>query len=141
HLRLLAGKFDAEGWRYAMLTGEMTGREREEAIHRFSDSAQQVHCFFISLKAGGIGLNLTAADYVFIVDPWWNPAAELQALSRAHRIGQDKPVIAYRFISTDTVEEKIQQLQKSKIDLAETFINSNNPLTQSGWEEIVSLLS
>ncbi|MDR1675072.1 MAG: DEAD/DEAH box helicase, partial [Tannerella sp.] len=110
HLRLLAGKFDAEGWRYAMLTGEMTGREREDAIRHFMDNAQ-VHCFFISLKAGGVGLNLTAADYVFIVDPWWNPAAEMQALSRAHRIGQDKPVIAYRFISTNTVEEKIRSLQ------------------------------
>jgi SNF2 family DNA or RNA helicase len=139
HLRLLAGKFDAEGWPYAMLTGEMSAREREEAIRRFTDSPQ-VHCFFISLKAGGIGLNLTAADYVFIIDPWWNPAAEMQALSRAHRIGQDKPVIAYRFISIHTVEEKIRRLQKTKQDLAETFINSSHPMTQFSWEEITSLL-
>ncbi|MDR2120737.1 MAG: DEAD/DEAH box helicase [Tannerella sp.] len=139
HLRLLAGKFDAEGRRYAMLTGEMTGRVREDAIRRFTDDAQ-VHAFFISLKAGGTGLNLTAADYVFIIDPWWNPAAEMQALSRAHRIGQDKPVIAYRFISTDTVEEKIRRLQETKSALAEAFINGNNPRNPISWEEIAALL-
>ena len=78
--------------------------------------------FLISLKAGGHGLNLTAADYVFILDPWWNPAAEAQAIDRAHRIGQTKPVFAYRFIAKDTVEEKIAELQESKRRLADALL-------------------
>jgi SNF2 family DNA or RNA helicase len=77
------------------------------------------------LKAGGVGLNLTAADYVFILDPWWNPAAELQAISRAHRIGQDKHVFVYRFIARNTLEEKIIKLQERKAELADVFINNN----------------
>ena len=138
YLNLLAGRFEAEGWKYAMLTGET--RKREEEIKRFTSQAD-VHCFFISLKAGSTGLNLTAADYVFILDPWWNPASEMQALSRAHRIGQEKNVIACRFISTGTVEEKIMHLQETKTTLYETFINENNPLSQFTWAEIEDLLS
>jgi SNF2 family DNA or RNA helicase len=91
------------------------------------------------LKAGGTGLNLTAADYVFIVDPWWNPAAEMQALSRAHRIGQDKPVMVYRFISSGSIEEKIIDLQNKKSQLSETFVTSNNPLKQLNYSEIENL--
>ncbi|MDR2118502.1 MAG: DEAD/DEAH box helicase [Tannerellaceae bacterium] len=138
YLHLLASRFDEEGWQYAMLTGDTV--RREEEIRRFTES-DDVHCFFISLKAGSTGLNLTAADYVFILDPWWNPAAEMQALSRAHRIGQQKKVIACRFVSTETIEEKIIRLQESKTALYETFINSNNPLSQFTWAEIEELLS
>ncbi|MDF9831186.1 DEAD/DEAH box helicase [Parabacteroides sp. PF5-6] len=138
HLNLIARKFDQQGWKYAMLTGETS--RREEEIKRFTDR-EDVHCFFISLKAGSTGLNLTAADYVFIIDPWWNPAAEMQALSRAHRIGQEKPVIAYRFISTETIEEKILHLQESKSALFETFIESQNPLSKMNWDEIEDLLN
>lgn len=138
YLKLIAKRFDEEGWKYAMLTGET--RKREEEIKRFTNS-KDIHCFFISLKAGSTGLNLTAADYVFILDPWWNPAAEMQALSRAHRIGQDKPVMAFRFISTDTIEEKIMQLQKSKSALFETFINANNPLEHFTWDDLEKLVS
>jgi SNF2 family DNA or RNA helicase len=134
HLNLLAEKFDKEGWRYAMLTGETT--QREEVIRRFN-TEEDVYCFFISLKAGSTGLNLTAADYVFLIDPWWNPAVGMQALSRAHRIGQDKPVIAYRFITSETVEEKILQLQATKTDLFETFINTGNLLNKLNWEEFL----
>jgi superfamily II DNA or RNA helicase len=137
YLNLLAERFDSEGWKYAMLTGET--QKREEEIKRFTDQTD-VHCFFISLKAGSTGLNLTAADYVFILDPWWNPATEMQALSRAHRIGQEKNVIACRFISTGTVEEKIMRLQETKTTLYETFINENNPLSQFAWAEIEDLL-
>ncbi|MDL2208439.1 DEAD/DEAH box helicase [Parabacteroides sp. OttesenSCG-928-O15] len=137
HLNLLAEKFDRERWKYAILTGETT--KREEEIERFS-KRDDVHCFFISLKAGATGLNLTAADYVFIIDPWWNPAAEMQALSRAHRIGQEKPVIAFRFISSNTVEEKIIHLQESKTALFETFVQNNNPLAMLNWDEIEELL-
>lgn len=138
HLNLIAREFDRQSWKYAMLTGETI--RREEEIRRFTDR-DDVHCFFISLKAGSTGLNLTAADYVFIIDPWWNPAAEMQALSRAHRIGQDKPVIAYRFISTETVEEKILHLQESKSALFDTFIESQNPLSKMNWKEIEDLLN
>ncbi|MDR1408599.1 MAG: DEAD/DEAH box helicase [Tannerella sp.] len=140
HLQLFADRFDAQGWSYSTLTGRMTAREREQSIHTFTTQAQ-THCLLISLKAGGVGLNLTAADYVFLLDPWWNPAAEMQALSRAHRIGQDKPVIACRFISTDTVEEKILRLQDTKIALAETFINNNDPFASLNWTEIRDLLA
>jgi len=136
HLKLLAQKFDREGWKYAMLTGQTINREEE--INKFIQN-DDINCFFISLKAGGTGLNLTAADYVFLIDPWWNPAAEMQALSRAHRIGQDKNVMAYRFISSDTIEEKIIHLQKSKLALSNTFITSNNPLEQLDNQEIAEL--
>jgi len=93
------------------------------------------------LKAGGVGLNLTAADYVFILDPWWNPASEMQALNRAHRIGQDKNVFVYRFISNQTVEEKILRLQERKSELARTFVASNNPLRNMRKEEILDLFN
>ena len=96
--------------------------------------------FLISLKAGGVGLNLTAADYVFILDPWWNPAAEIQALNRAHRIGQDKSVFVYRYISSDTIEEKIVRLQEKKSRLADTFIHSNNPLNDIDLNQILEII-
>ena len=137
HLKLLANAFESRGWKYAMLTGQTQNREAE--IEKFTHNAD-VQCFFISLKAGGTGLNLTAADYVFILDPWWNPAAEMQALSRAHRIGQDKNVMVYRFISSDTIEEKIMLLQAGKQRLAETFVASNNPLDDLDTDEWLALL-
>lgn len=136
HLNLLADAFTERGWLYAMLTGSTTDRETE--ITRFS-TRSDVSAFFISLKAGGVGLNLTDADYVFILDPWWNPAAEMQAESRAHRIGQDKQVFVYRFITADTIEEKIRNLQESKSELADTFISENDPLkslTDREWEDL-----
>lgn len=139
HLRILANHFDKEHWPYARLTGSMPVAEREKEIERFTREPE-IACFFISLKAGGVGLNLTAADYVFIIDPWWNPAAEMQALSRSHRIGQDKNVIVYRFISSKTIEEKIRVLQNDKAKLAATFVTSGNPLANLGREEISRLL-
>ncbi|MCD8270985.1 MAG: DEAD/DEAH box helicase [Parabacteroides sp.] len=137
HLKLLADAFIEHGWQYAMLTGSTTDREAE--IARFS-TRNDVSAFFISLKAGGVGLNLTDADYVFIIDPWWNPAAEMQAESRAHRIGQEKQVFAYRFITADTIEEKIRNLQETKSELADTFILENDPfksLTDREWEDLL----
>ena len=97
--------------------------------------------FLISIKAGGVGLNLTAADYILILDPWWNPAVENQAIARAHRLGQDKNVFVYRFISVDTVEEKIKKLQESKQLLSDEFVNSANPLSALGQDKILELLS
>lgn len=137
HLRLLAETFDRNGWTYAMLTGSTTNREEE--IDRFAKS-KEVSAFFISLKAGGVGLNLTEADYVFILDPWWNPAAEMQAESRAHRIGQNKQVFVYRFITSGSIEEKIRVLQERKSRLSSHFITENNPLeqlTDEDWEELL----
>ena len=125
-------------WGYCKLTGSTLNRE--EVIGQFQEDPQ-MQVFLISLKAGGVGLNLTKADYVFIIDPWWNPAAENQAISRAHRIGQKKNVFVYRFITEDSIEEKIVQLQQQKSSLADTFINSNNPFKEITNDEILKLLS
>ena len=139
HLRLFADYFDNRKWKYAWLTGETQMKDREKEIDRFMKDGA-VGCFFISLKAGGVGLNLTAADYVFILDPWWNPASEMQAVARSHRIGQGSNVMVYRFISTHTIEEKIRKLQEGKSKLAETFIRSSNPLAGMSYEEMEELL-
>jgi SNF2 family DNA or RNA helicase len=140
HLELFRSKLETDGIRYAYLTGAQNQRQREKAVKDFQNiSACSI--FLISLKAGGVGLNLTAADYVFILDPWWNPAAEMQAMNRAHRIGQDKNVFVYRFISNDSIEEKIQRLQARKRELAEEFVTSNNPLKSLSEKEILELFS
>ncbi|HYW94680.1 MAG TPA: C-terminal helicase domain-containing protein, partial [Bacteroidales bacterium] len=125
HLELLKKEIEAQDIRYTMLTGSSTNRE--SIVGAFQDNPD-CKVFLISLKAGGVGLNLTAADYVFILDPWWNPASEEQAVNRAHRIGQDKNVFVFRFISENSIEEKIQLLQEKKSKLAEAFVSSNNPL-------------
>lgn len=120
-LNLIGKEMKIRGWDYAMLTGET--QNREEVINRFSATAD-CHFFLISLKAGGVGLNLTEADYVFILDPWWNVAAEEQAISRAHRMGQKRSVFVYRFITEGTLEEKIQSMQKDKQSLVDAVIKS-----------------
>ena len=140
HLDLFKASLKQDGIQFAYLTGAQNQRQREFSVMEFQQNAQ-CQLFLISLKAGGVGLNLTAADYVFILDPWWNPAAELQALSRAHRIGQEKNVFVYRFISNDTIEEKIQRLQERKLELAESFITSNNPLKNLSEKEVLDLFS
>jgi SNF2 family DNA or RNA helicase len=137
HLELLREFFIRRNWRYSILTGET--RKREEVVNEFQTS-NDYKFFLISLKAGGVGLNLTAADYVFILDPWWNPASEMQAINRAHRIGQTRKVFVYRFISAETIEEKIVKLQEKKSELAEIFINNNNPLKSLSKENILQLL-
>jgi SNF2 family DNA or RNA helicase len=136
HLSLLEDYFKAQNWNYSLLTGEMSKENRQKAIDSFQNNTEN-RLFLISIKAGGVGLNLTAADYVFILDPWWNPAVELQAINRAHRIGQDKNVFVYRFISLKTVEQKIRQLQEEKATLAEIFINSNNPFLNFDKEKLI----
>ena len=136
HLQILRKSIEEQGWNYSWLTGST--QNREEVIRRFQEQEDN-HIFLISLKAGGVGLNLTRADYVFIIDPWWNPAAENQAVSRAHRIGQDKHVFVYRFISENTIEEKIQLLKERKSALADKFINSNNPFKAITKEDVSSL--
>ena len=109
-LDIMVQQAEEEGISYSLLTGQT--RQREQVIDAFQEGENSV--FFISLKAGGVGLNLTAADTVIHYDPWWNPAAEQQATDRAYRIGQDKPVFVYKLITENTVEEKIQQLQQRK---------------------------
>ena len=140
HLNLFKTRLEQDGIGYAYLTGSRNQRQREEAVNDFQ-TRSSCSLFLISLKAGGVGLNLTAADYVFILDPWWNPAAEMQALSRAHRIGQENRVFVYRFISNDTIEEKIQHLQARKRQLAETFVTSNNTLKSLSEKELLELFS
>lgn len=137
HLQLLADAFRERGWKYALLTGATNNRPSE--IAHFTEQ-KDVQAFLISLKAGGVGLNLTQADYVFIIDPWWNPAAEAQAIARAHRIGQNKQVIAYRFITQNSIEEKILRLQDDKRKLAETFITDSDSLPVLSNEEWVNML-
>ncbi len=113
HLQLFRTVFEAEGHAYAWLTGDTPMPERAREVKRFQED-NSVQAFFMTVKAGGVGLNLTAADYVFLLDPWWNPAAEDQAIARAHRIGQERPVTALRFLAKDTIEEKIRELQERK---------------------------
>ena len=137
HLRLVESEIKNLEIPYLMLTGSSTNRE--ELVKNFQNN-ENVKVFLISLKAGGFGLNLTAADYVFLLDPWWNPASENQALDRAHRIGQDRKVFAYRFITSGSIEEKILILQEKKSKLAETFINNNNPLKDLNRDLLESLL-
>src|ERR1051325_5634912 len=114
-------------------------RDREEQVQRFQNDPK-VPVFLISLKAGGLGLNLTAAEYVFLLDPWWNPAVEAQAIDRAHRIGQSRNVMAYRLVARDTIEEKILQLQESKRSLAEAIIGEENSILRQITAEDLELL-
>jgi hypothetical protein len=139
HLDLFKIRLEEDGLGYAYLTGSRNQLQRKQAVHDFQNK-KDCRLFLISLKAGGVGLNLTAADYVFILDPWWNPAAEMQALNRAHRIGQENRVFVYRFISNDSIEEKILGLQERKRELADTFVTSNNPLKSLSEEELLELL-
>jgi len=123
---------------YVTLTGQT--QKREEVIKKFTkEEAQKV--FLIQIKAGGVGLNLTAADYVFILDPWWNPAVEEQAINRTHRIGQDKKVFVYRFLTLGTVEEKIKRLQTNKSALAKEFINTDDMVSKMNLEKILDIIS
>jgi len=137
HLNLFAGYLSERKTGFSMLTGAST--DREKIIKTFMENEAN-KIFLISLKAGGTGLNLTAADYVFILDPWWNPAAEIQALSRAHRSGQQKSVFVYRYISAGSIEEKIADLQEKKARLAGTFITGSNPLKDVSLKEIIELI-
>ena len=118
-LAIVRRRLDAEKIVYEYLDGHT--RDRKQRVDRFQNDPA-CPLFLISLKAGGHGLNLTAADYVFILDPWWNPAVEAQAVDRTHRIGQTRRVFAYRLIARDTVEEKVVELQKTKRDLADAII-------------------
>ncbi len=138
-LALVRKRLDELGIRYAYLDGQT--RNRKEVVEQFQEDPD-LQVFLISLKAGGVGLNLTAAEYVFILDPWWNPAVEAQAIDRTHRIGQTKPVFAYRMICEDTVEQRIIELQKRKRKLADAIVGGEQNLLQSlTRDDIEQLLS
>ncbi len=136
-LAIVRQQLDKDGVVYEYLDGQT--RNREQKVKRFQQDAQ-CPLFLISLKAGGQGLNLTAADYVYILDPWWNPAVEAQAVDRAHRIGQDRHVFAYRLICRDTVEEKIIELQREKRELADAIVSADNSVITSLTAEDLQLL-
>ncbi len=124
---------------YEYFDGSTSAPDREKAIRRFQED-DSVRVFLISLKAGGVGLNLTAADYVYIVDPWWNPAVEQQAIDRTHRIGQTKNIFAYRMICKDTIEDKILQLQEKKRALARDIVSDETGFVKSLSREDVEYL-
>jgi SNF2 family DNA or RNA helicase len=132
-LAIIRLRLEREGIDYEYLDGKT--RNRGAAVQRFQ-SDPRCKLFLISLKAGGQGLNLTAAEYVFLLDPWWNPAVEAQAIDRAHRIGQTQRVFAYRLIARDTVEEKVLALQATKRELADAIINADNNLLEISPERI-----
>ncbi len=138
-LALIRNAIDDAGIAYEYLDGRTPRARREDKVHRFQED-RDIKLFLISLKAGGLGLNLTAADYVFIVDPWWNPAVELQAIDRTHRIGQDKKVFTYRFITEGTVEEKILALQGKKQEVVSAILSGGQDMLRKLSKEDVEIL-
>lgn len=139
HLDIFKKHFEAEHIPFAYLDGST--RNRGEIVSEFQQNTD-LKVFLISIKAGGVGLNLTQADYVFILDPWWNPAVEQQAIDRTHRIGQDKKVFIYKFIAKDTVEEKILALQNRKKSLANSLITTEESFFKSlSKEDIRDILN
>ncbi len=139
HLALIREQLDAAGYNYLYLDGSTPGAQRAKLVEEFQTG--DVPLFLISLKAGGLGLNLTAADYVIHLDPWWNPAIEDQASDRSHRIGQQKPVTVYRLIAADTIEDKILRLHAHKKSLADALLEGADMSARLTKEEILSLLN
>jgi len=138
-LSIVKTSLDADGIAYEYLDGQTV--DRKSPVDRFQ-SEEGCPVFLVSLKAGGTGLNLTAADYVFILDPWWNPAVEAQAIGRAHRMGQTNKVFAYRLVARGTVEEKILELQKKKKDLAESIVSEDTDFMKKlSKEDLANLLA
>jgi SNF2 family DNA or RNA helicase len=138
HLALVREALDAENITYLYLDGSTPAQERNKLVKQFQTEDQTL--FLISLKAGGIGLNLTAADYVIHLDPWWNPAIEDQASDRAYRIGQERPVTVYRIIAANTIEEKIIRLHQNKRSLADALLQDADLFCNISADEIIKLL-
>mgnify|MGYP001793526715 CR=1 FL=1 len=137
-LQLLRAPLDAAGIGYQYLDGSTAAGERTRRVAAFQ--AGQGDLFLISLKAGGLGLNLTAADYVLITDPWWNPATEDQAMGRAHRIGQTRPVTVYRLVTKGTVEERIVDLHHDKRVLAESLLGEVDAAMLPSAADLIALM-
>jgi SNF2 family DNA or RNA helicase len=141
YLKVFEEMFEQQGVEYCYLDGSMDEKERQVQIDLFQNDDKK-RVFLLSLRAGNSGLNLTAADYVFLADPWWNPFTMKQAEDRAHRIGQDKPVFSYKFITKNTIEEKILALQAKKAALAESVIPDEDSILSSlNLEELEDLLN
>lgn len=138
HLRIIERKVQELGIKYQYLDGQTPVQNRQKLVDDFQRGNGDL--FLISLKAGGVGLNLTAADYVIIMDPWWNPAVEDQAADRAHRIGQQRPVTIYRLITQSTIEEKIVQLHTQKRDLADSLLEGTDSSGRLSSEELLRLI-
>jgi SNF2 family DNA or RNA helicase len=139
HLQLYVEHFKKENIPFCYLDGSTKDRQKE--VDEFQSSSEK-KVFLISLKAGGLGLNLTAADYVFLLDPWWNPAIESQAIDRAYRIGQKNNVFTYKFITRNTVEEKILVLQQNKLRLAQDLITTEESFVKNlSKDDIRSIFS
>lgn len=138
-LALIREKLEEKGIPYVYFDGSTSAADREKAVRQFQED-ENIRVFLISLKAGGVGLNLTAASYVFIVDPWWNPAVEQQAIDRTHRIGQTNNIFAYRMICKDTIEDKILVLQEKKRALARDLISDDTGFVKSLTREDVEYL-
>ena len=137
HLKIISDYLFKNKLDFAYLDGST--RDRQEQVERFQQESS-LQLFLISLKAGGLGLNLTKADYVFLLDPWWNPAVEAQAIDRAHRIGQENKVFTYKFITKNTVEEKILQLQQKKLRLVSDLINVEKGVVKDLTKEDINSL-
>jgi SNF2 family DNA or RNA helicase len=138
HLSIIREALDKQGIKYQYIDGSSTQVEREKSVKKFQSGEGEL--FLISLKAGGLGLNLTAADYVLHLDPWWNPAVEDQASDRAHRIGQQRPVTIYRLVAGNTIEEKILQLHAHKRDLAEQLLEGSDMAAKLSVNEMMELI-
>ncbi|MDL2296787.1 DEAD/DEAH box helicase [Bacteroidales bacterium OttesenSCG-928-B11] len=138
HLAIIRKALDEKGISYQYLDGSTPIAKREKSVKDFQNGEGQL--FLISLKAGGLGLNLTAADYVVHLDPWWNPAVEDQASDRAHRIGQQRPVTIYRLVAENTIEEKIIQLHETKRDLAESLLEGSDQSAKLSMKELMELI-
>lgn len=137
-LQLLRQELDQRGWSYLYLDGSTPAGQRPKLVDEFQEG--ETDFFLISLKAGGTGLNLTAADYVVHLDPWWNPAAEDQASDRAHRIGQTRPVTVYRLVAKDTLEERVLQLHAHKRQLAQQVLEGSDANLRLNAQELMELL-
>ena len=138
HLAIVRTWLDEQGIAYQYLDGSTPAQERKKRVDAFQAGKGDI--FLISLKAGGTGLNLTAADYVIHLDPWWNPAVEDQASDRAHRMGQQRPVTIYRLVTQDTIEERILALHAEKRDLADSLLDGGDAAGRMDTEALLRLL-
>ena len=136
-LHLMKKEAQNRNWKYVYLDGST--KNREQVVSQFQEDEQTL-LFFISLKAGGVGLNLTKADYVFLYDPWWNTAIENQAIDRAHRLGRSNQVIARRYVTVLSIEEKIMLLKKHKQQLFQTLMEDISNVEALSLEDLIHLL-
>jgi len=138
HLAIVRKALDEMGITYQYLDGSTSLPDREKAVKAFQTGSGEL--FLISLKAGGLGLNLTGADYVIHLDPWWNPAIEDQASDRAHRMGQLRPVTIYRLVAKNTIEEKIVQLHATKRNMADSLLEGSDQSARLSTTELLNIL-